>query len=471
MTINKTLKHYWYRAAGVAPNFGDELGNEILKKLGYETEWAPPEEADIITTGTILSHLKHKFKDGLQVWGSGASDDHEPMGKHFAEKLDILALRGELTERWLGIEEGSSVLGDPGYLAPLFWKESEKEYDYGFVRQEYDQARHPNLPRGTHLIYATGMPDQVISEITKCRMIFSSSMHGLIIAQAYGIPCQYIPSDKSSLNSKYFDYSTALPLDADDLKETQDGLLSAAKRIGKARPKNAKKIKWVDRESIAQKAREERNQKSPIFLTFCYDQEGTYYKDSAKRGQNVLLTKGAVELKWGEDVKEDNDDKVHSMVINLHEEMTELTNLFGAEYGGITKLKPFVIDAVRRHYNRPVFWWDCDGTIIGLPKLNAATHHRIKFQAIRNMTVSDLSHYWPMTKAADDMLSAWMQYLSDAQFACGDHTGLRVISADHDYDLVKMSWVKDGASRTNSKQTDMHKFKNEWKEKGYKYNG
>lgn len=471
MTQKKTLKHYWYRAAGVAPNFGDELGNEILKKMGYETQWAPAEEADIITTGTVLSHLKRKFKDGVQIWGTGASFSSDPLPREFAQKLDILALRGELTERWLGIEEGTSVLGDPGYLAPLFYEEQEKEYDYGFVRQEFDQARHDNLPRGTHLIYATGMPEQVINEITKCRFIFSSSMHGLIVAQAYGIPCQYIPSTRPRLNDKYFDYNTASPMSADHLKDIQDGLLNAAKRIGKPRPKNAKKVQWVDLDAKAENMKKERHQEAPIFVTFYYDQEGSYYKDSALRNHQVLISKGAVELVYGDDIEEDNKGKNHSLVINLHEQLTELTEKFGQEYGGITKLKPFIIDAVRRKYNRPIFWWDCDGTIIGLPKLNDKTNHRIKFAPRKDMVVSDLAHYWPMTQAADDMLNAWMKFLDAAQFGCGDHTGLRVVSADHNYDLVKMGWIKDGSSRTDSKTKDMQSFRHAWKEKGYKYNG
>lgn len=45
---------------------------------------------------------------------------------------------------------------------------------------------------------------KVIDQITKCRRIISTSLHGLIVAEAYGIPAVWL-SDKIP-HTKYQDY-------------------------------------------------------------------------------------------------------------------------------------------------------------------------------------------------------------------------------------------------------------------------
>lgn len=52
--------------------------------------------------------------------------------------------------------------------------------------------------------------EEFIDELTSCESIFSSSLHGVIVAQAYGIPAQWITVKNSPIHSeqnfKFEDY-------------------------------------------------------------------------------------------------------------------------------------------------------------------------------------------------------------------------------------------------------------------------
>jgi hypothetical protein len=70
------------------------------------------------------------------------------------------------------------------------------------------------------IILPTDPPDVVISKISACKMIFSSSLHGLIVADSYSIPNYWIKlSDRlTGGDYKFKDYYSAIgkpPVQAD----------------------------------------------------------------------------------------------------------------------------------------------------------------------------------------------------------------------------------------------------------------
>jgi hypothetical protein len=172
------MKAYWWPHA----NFGDQLTPLLLRHfLGVQVDWAPADEAEWIAVGSIAAHVPRGWAG--TVWG---------IGKHRQREWDvdlshatILALRGKLTAEALGVD--TCALGDPGLLVSLLpGIKRTSEHRLGIVPHWQDRWlawRH----RG-YRIEVKADPMAVIRQIAACDRIVSSSLHGIIVADAFGIP-------------------------------------------------------------------------------------------------------------------------------------------------------------------------------------------------------------------------------------------------------------------------------------------
>ena len=130
-------------------------------------------------------------------------------------KLDIRAVRGPLTRDVLIKKYGHKcpeIYGDPAILMPLIYNPHiEKEYEYLVIPQFIDEKKfkteHPNERMIT---MNTDDYKSVINEIKKSKIIYTSSLHGLILAESYGIPAVFFRSLPQYKDFKYYDwyYST-----------------------------------------------------------------------------------------------------------------------------------------------------------------------------------------------------------------------------------------------------------------------
>lgn len=172
--------YYW----NAKKNFGDLLGSLLLKRFSrLDTEWSEPQNAEIVVVGSILEHLPEDW-DGIIV---GAGKLHEKTKVNFPN-AKILALRGPLTAKGL---KGDFILADAGLLADELVPLQDKEYDLGLVPHWTDKTleHNPIFKRyNPKIIRVEDDPLKVIAEIGKCKKIVSSSLHGIILADAFNIP-------------------------------------------------------------------------------------------------------------------------------------------------------------------------------------------------------------------------------------------------------------------------------------------
>ena len=212
---------WWYRPKGFT-NFGDELGPEILKRLGHKPVRVIEEEAELITCGSVIEQVTH-IRPGIRnpypaIWGTGLMYDRTPKVK----PRTIHAVRGALTARRIGLDPEDTILGDPGLLVPLLWERQPPRHRLGIVPHYVDTRTFPDADL---IIDPTQPVDDVIAQITSCSTSASSSLHGLIVAEAFGIPAMRLPHQKvKGGDMKWLDYVSALdgPLDV-----IQDRLLKA----------------------------------------------------------------------------------------------------------------------------------------------------------------------------------------------------------------------------------------------------
>lgn len=178
-------------------NWGDQLSPVICKLVsGREALYAKITNCDMVSIGSILSRAKeHLFAKRIHVWGSGFI---EPVRKHKTRHY-IHALRGKKSAQIL-TNVDVKVFGDPGLLCDKLIPGHEsipKQYDLGIV-PHYSQRRHPDVlvflkrhPQSLFIdIFSETLP--FLQKLASCRFILSSSLHGLIAADALCIPnCRF----------------------------------------------------------------------------------------------------------------------------------------------------------------------------------------------------------------------------------------------------------------------------------------
>jgi pyruvyltransferase len=207
--LENKIAAYWYRGT---LNFGDLITPLLLKKYGFTPFYAPIEQAQLVSTGSIL-HLVPENYSG-HIVGSGLIKNTVLR----FNKAKIWAVRGELTRQRINAPK-NIVLGDPGLLSyKLINERQNKSYILGIIPHYVDKkdARISMIQKKYKndilLIDVARKPLAVFRDIDKCEFILSSSLHGLIVADSLGIPNTWILlSDKIiGKGFKFFDYYSAI---------------------------------------------------------------------------------------------------------------------------------------------------------------------------------------------------------------------------------------------------------------------
>ena len=194
-------------------NVGDYISviilDWMLKKRGLKPEEG--RNVHLFGTGSILGFSR---ADGV-VWGSGVLDIFRTRLvtlRHRYVKYDIRAVRGPLTREILsvaGYDCSRAVFGDPGILMPLIFPEPqmEKRYKFCVVNHFVNEEKHLDEGEDTLTISAgTNNYKDFIRSICSAETVISSSLHGIILAEAYHIPAIWLLENLEYSVQKYYDY-------------------------------------------------------------------------------------------------------------------------------------------------------------------------------------------------------------------------------------------------------------------------
>lgn len=189
-------------------NFGDYLANPIwdymMQYYHLDPDYVSDKTYHVYTVGSIIML---GYQDAC-IWGSGllrSEPEKSQWGRNKYRKLDVRCVRGPETMRRLkenGYDVSKCVFGDPGLLMPLIYqpKEGEKA-DYVVVRHMSQSTADKN-----QVDIMTDDWKSVIDQIYNSRLVISSSLHGIIIAEAYGIPAILLGPVQFNDYFKYNDY-------------------------------------------------------------------------------------------------------------------------------------------------------------------------------------------------------------------------------------------------------------------------
>ena len=201
-------------------NFGDQLSPVILDHfLNLPVEWAPAAKASYVCTGSVLDVLPEDW-DGTVIGSGKLHARYQSL-----TKARVLALRGPLTAAFTKTSTNDFALGDPGLLANELVS-TRQTIELGVVPhwsvnelfdREVAKARRYRYALPT-LISARQDVLEVIRQIGSCKKIVSSSLHGIIVADSFGIPRRTetfarMTSPHEGGTFKFNDYALSIGLD------------------------------------------------------------------------------------------------------------------------------------------------------------------------------------------------------------------------------------------------------------------
>jgi len=190
-----------------AGNYGDLLARYIVEQLSGKAVVKYPENNiyHLDSVGSVLN--RNEMCSNAVVWGSGFLSPQA----YYKIKLTkfrqwirrktgrplYLAVRGQLTREIL-LKSGyqcPAVYADPALVMPqIYYPKQTKKFELGIVlhwSQEKFIPLFENIP-GVKIININRKYETLntfVDEILQCKAVLSSSLHGLIIANAYKIPC------------------------------------------------------------------------------------------------------------------------------------------------------------------------------------------------------------------------------------------------------------------------------------------
>lgn len=185
------MKAFWSGKAGSdrveENNWGDVIAPVIIEALSGQvpTNRRKKTGGRLVTVGSLM----HRIRPGDHMWGTGMLSPDKvvtplPPGVVFH------AVRGPMTrDVLLGMgADVPAIYGDPALLIPYILKIPEQEitHELGIIPHYCDvQAVQHLASPSVKIIDICGGIEQVIKEVLSCETILASSLHGVILGDAY----------------------------------------------------------------------------------------------------------------------------------------------------------------------------------------------------------------------------------------------------------------------------------------------
>jgi pyruvyltransferase len=227
--MGNVIRLYWWSEIFIQKkpqeNYGDLLGKYVVERIsGKKAQWVRAPKFNVrnsfqpfyVTIGSVLAHINVY----CIVWGSGINFKEEQIARG-----TFLAVRGPLSRKRL-LELGyecPEIYGDPALLLPLYFDpEIHKEYRLGIIPHINDlelvKELYKDHPSIQIIDFNTNDIEMTTKQILACEHILSSSLHGIIVAHAYGIPAVQVRFSNRIFGDgvKYHDYFLSVDLEVYD---------------------------------------------------------------------------------------------------------------------------------------------------------------------------------------------------------------------------------------------------------------
>ena len=188
------MNTYWCNTYnGINTNFGDILTPYIFNKYNFNTIHSTDiNNINLYGIGSLLDNIPDNYKGN--IWSSGFLMPRN-------NKKTLLkaphAIRGKLSLSYLLYDNSPVALGDGGLLIENVYRPSNilKKYKLGIIPHYVDiewanfDIKSFSIFKNPDVLFIDSNDDveTYINKLLSCENILSSSLHGLIASDAYGI--------------------------------------------------------------------------------------------------------------------------------------------------------------------------------------------------------------------------------------------------------------------------------------------
>lgn len=195
---NRVNLNYWSEVKNLGDAISPVIVNYVAKRNNIDVNKSVSKTKHLYAVGSVITA-------GCQdctVWGSGILNA-KILWRLKNRVFDVRSVRGPIT-RMILMEYGHQVpeiYGDPAIIMPLIYNPNvEKKYKVSVISHG-DEDVYENYHQ---ISIITDDYKQFIEEIKASELIVSSSLHGIIFAEAFGVPAILLQPRMDVL--KYFDY-------------------------------------------------------------------------------------------------------------------------------------------------------------------------------------------------------------------------------------------------------------------------
>ena len=204
-------------------NWGDDINKFFFEYITGKTIVNVPlcklvkyvSKTRILAIGSLLSYQTNKH---TIIWGSGLQYNEQARPLTSSPKK-ILAVRGPLSRKWL-LEQKidcPEIFGDPALLLPMFYKPKKLfSKKIGIIPHMNELLEKNEIlmkfleNKNTVLIKTSDYKNwqDFIDKIFSCDFIISSSLHGIIVSEAYCVPNVWVEFKEhpKDWNFKFHDF-------------------------------------------------------------------------------------------------------------------------------------------------------------------------------------------------------------------------------------------------------------------------
>jgi hypothetical protein len=210
-------------------NWGDAMSPVMVALMCGLPIQRVPTRSHSIRMGAVGT-IGHGFGLGTTFfWGTGSSEWRNPSAP-MAERerfepspnMTVCATRGPLSAHILSggtLDRGAVPFGDPVWLLPRFYRPAvEKTHELGIILHLSELNGRALDANASEAVIRAHIPEALqgsiktintltaidpeglrakTDEILACKRIVSTSLHGMVVAESYGIPCLYFATRAS----------------------------------------------------------------------------------------------------------------------------------------------------------------------------------------------------------------------------------------------------------------------------------